>query len=436
MAQVNRFVDRVALSLAVSALGLAGCGADGNNTPGTGPNAIPAGGGSSTTSGGAVGTQPPVGVSGSVGVGTGNTPGTFPGAGGSSAPTPGAGGAVGVSPPGAGGSVVLPPGAGGSGVPPGAGGSGVPPGAGGSTNGTANGTANDTWSTASNLDANGLLIAPTPDQGFQIATTTFALLPGQEVFKCFHSTFPNTAEFDIGDWESQMAKGSHHFILYRTDNDFVANGTLVDSACTNSFGGPNWLYSAAVPHTHLGMPDGVAMPIAAQQKVSFDMHYINTGTDTLQAHVVLNVTKVKSAQFQKAESQVSFNVNINIPPNGMQTVGGDCTPPSGAKYFMMLTHTHRRGIDASITRKLSSGMMGETLVHTTNWDSPENILWESPPYLTFQAGEKFHYKCSYQNDRASATTVGISAADNEMCMAITYFFPASGNVQACTSDVE
>ena len=165
------------------------------------------------------------------------------------------------------------------------------------------------------------------------------------------------------------------------------------------------------------------------------MHYINLTSDALQAHVTLNATKIKTANFQRAQSHVSFNTMINIPPNGMQTVGGDCTPAANANYFMMLTHTHRRGIDATITRKLSDGSMGETLVHTTNWDSPDNILWENPPYLTFKTGEKFHYRCVYKNDRSTTTTVGTSADANEMCMAITYFFPASTPPQ-CTSDVE
>jgi hypothetical protein len=287
----------------------------------------------------------------------------------------------------------------------------------------------------SNLDPSGLLIKPSPDQGFQIQTPTFQLDPGQEVFKCFHTALPNQGEFDVGDWESQMAKGSHHFILYKADSDYAAAGQFDSFGCTVGPTGGSWIYSAAVPHTHLSMPDGVAIPIASGQKVEFDMHYINLGSDSLQAHVTLNATKVQAAQFQRAQSQVSFNTAINIPPNGMQTVGGDCVPAANANYFMMLTHTHRRGIDASIKRKLADGTMGETLVHTTNWDSPENILWENPPYLTFKAGEKFHYQCVYKNDRTTNTTVGVSAANNEMCMAITYFFPAASPPQ-CTSDVE
>jgi hypothetical protein len=429
MAQPNRFVDGAALSLAAVAIALAGCSASPENGPG---------GVTSAGTGGGVVTN--TGNGGSVVQGAGGAAVVAPGAGGAvTTPPPGSGGAN-VAPPGAGGASVVPPGAGGASVvPPGAGGmNSVPPGTGGSAgngNGTANGTPNDSWTNTTNIDANGLLIAPAKDQGFQVATPTFQLDPGQEQFKCFHLTFPNSGEFDVGDWESQMSKGSHHFILYKTDTDGTPSGTLDTFGCIASPTNGAWIYSAAVPHTHLAMPDGVAIPLGSAQKVQFDMHYINTGTEALQAHVTLNVNKVKGTQFQKAQSQVSFNGLINIPANGTQTVGGDCTPAANAKYFMMLTHTHRRGVDASITRKLANGQLGEVLVHTTNWDSPENILWENPPYLTFQAGEKFHYKCSYKNDRPTATTVGTSAANNEMCMAITYFFPAASPPQ-CTSDVE
>ena len=76
-------------------------------------------------------------------------------------------------------------------------------------------------------------------------------------------------------------------------------------------------------------------------------------------------------------------------------------------------------------RKLSNGTLGEQLVKTTNWDAPQAGLWMTPPYLTFAAGEKFHYECKYQNDLNQTVSVGTSAATNEMCMAITYFFPAT-----------
>jgi hypothetical protein len=280
----------------------------------------------------------------------------------------------------------------------------------------------DTWTVNSNLDANGKLIAPPTDQGYQISTPVFDLNPGDEVFKCFHVQMPNTAEFDVGEWESQMTAGSHHFILYKNDGDTAPSGQLDNAGCTLGFGGPTWLYTSGTPHAHMPMPDAVAMPVAANERVVFDMHYINTTASVIHANVTLNMYKVKAAKFQIAQALVSFNTGIFIPPNGTQTVGGDCTPPPGVNFFIMGTHTHRRGVDAKITRV---GGANETLVETTNWDNPTPGVWETPPYLTFGAGEKFHYSCSYQNDRNAYTTVGTSAANNEMCMAITYFFPAT-----------
>jgi hypothetical protein len=91
----------------------------------------------------------------------------------------------------------------------------------------------------------------------------------------------------------------------------------------------------------------------------------------------------------------------------------------------MLTHTHRRGVLSTITRVLANGQMGEELVRTEDWEHPPTMTWGEPDFLTFKAGEKFHYRCDYVNDLDQLVTVGSSADVNEMCMAITYFFPAS-----------
>jgi hypothetical protein len=428
MAQLNSYASTLTLTIAAAAAVLVGCSADGNG-----------GGESPYASAGGLGGAPAVGGAGvpSGGVpaaGTGATPavggGATPAVGGGAAPAVGAGAAPAV---GAGGIPVL--GAGGTPVgvagTPAVGAGGTPvvgaggaPGAGGATGG-------GTWTPQSNVDASGNLIAPAAADGFQLLTTMFDLNPGQEIFNCYHVATPNDAEFPVGEWDSQMSPGSHHFILYRADTDGTASGTLTGNGCTQGFGGSSWLYTMGAPRGHLQMPDGVAMILSAHEKLNFDMHYINTGTDVIHARIGLNVNKVKAEKFVKADAQISFNTQIAIPPNGMQTVGGDCTPASGASYFLMQTHMHKRGILATISRKLANGSMGEEIVHTTNWDSPDVKVWQQAPFLTFQAGEKFHYSCTFQNDRASVVTVGTSAANNEMCMAEAYFFPATATTPSC-----
>ena len=93
------------------------------------------------------------------------------------------------------------------------------------------------------------------------------------------------------------------------------------------------------------------------------------------ARVILNANKVKAEKYQKADAQISFNVGIAIPAHGEQTVKGDCTPVMGANYFLVQTHTHKHATMATVSRTLAGGMMGETLVTTTNWDTPDVHIW-------------------------------------------------------------
>jgi hypothetical protein len=266
------------------------------------------------------------------------------------------------------------------------------------------------------------LRAPATGDGVQITTPMFDLEPGQERFTCYHTEVPIDGEIDVHYYESKMATGSHHFILYKNDNDTARLGTMDQTGCLTAF--QNWIYSSAQPHIDLRMPDGVAMVLNSRQRVLFDMHYINTSDKALHAQVMLNVVLAKG-KFEKAASLISYNTSIRVPAHGMQTVAGDCTPGPGAKFFYMLTHTHARGKLATITRVMSNGMMGEELVRSTDWEVPMERKWLDAPLLTFQQGEKFHYKCDFENNLDQVVTSGPSAATNEMCMAITYYYPAS-----------
>jgi hypothetical protein len=288
------------------------------------------------------------------------------------------------------------------------------------------------WTAQSNLDASGNLIAPPQGQGYQIQTPVFDLAPGQEVYNCFHVKVPNDAVLPVGEWDAQMTAGSHHFILYRNDADTTASGTLTQGGCTLGFGGPTWLYTQGTPRSHLQFPDAVAMELAPHEAIVFDMHYINTTSQTIHARITLNINKVKAAQYQKASSQVSFNLGIYVPAHGTSSAEGDCTPVQGANYFIMQTHMHKFGTQEVINRVLANGQMGEEIVKTIDWDNPQAHIWQQAPFLTFQPGELFHYRCDYKNDTNNVVTVGTSAETNEMCMAEAYFFPAVDNVPGCT----
>jgi len=437
---IRRFLGLATIGLALPMVfGVAACGSDdvtgstgtgGRNTSGgtggTGTGTGTAGSGGSTTGGtttGSGGSTTGSGGSTTGGTTTGSggsttgTGGTTTGTGGTTTGTGGAGGATG----GAGGATTGTGGAGGTTTGTGGatgGAAGATGGAGGTTGGTAG-----TGGTGGTGGGPGTLPPPAPGTGIQMQTKPFTVMPGQETFKCYHAEIPLDTELDVSEFESLMSVGSHHFILYRADGDTAPLDTITDGGCSGNFSNA-WVYSSGQPRYGFKNPPGVAMVLNARQRVGFDMHYLNTTSTPINAQVTLNMM-FATGQFQKAAPLISFNTGIAIPPNGKQTVTGDCTPGAGANFYLASTHTHKRGVLATIQRVLADGTLGEEIVRSTDWEKPTLVSWQATPFLTFKAGEKFRYSCSYQNDRNQIVTVGNSAELNEMCMAVTYFFPAS-----------
>jgi hypothetical protein len=212
---------------------------------------------------------------------------------------------------------------------------------------------------------------------------------------------------------------------------------------TCSAGAGTWLYATSTPGEVIGfnLPDKVGLPFAAGAQIMLNMHFINPGSAPLYPKVKLNILSTTGAKY-RAGTMVSFNTQINVPPAtaagpGTQTVSGTCTAPVGSKFFSMSTHTHKHATTAAVS--FVSGSTSQEIVHTgqastypadqqqgtgTDWEHPGVGTWTSPNFLTVQSGDSFTYSCSYVNDGDTAVVVGNTAATNEMCMAIGYYYPA------------
>jgi hypothetical protein len=268
------------------------------------------------------------------------------------------------------------------------------------------------------------LAAPASTDGFQIVVpNTITIQPGAEQYYCYYKTIPGSAAIDVGAFQSWMSTGSsHHFITFQGGN--MADGTLE----TCAIGTGNWVYATSVAGQviELQMPSGVGLHMASGTQLILNMHFINPGTTPVMPTLKLNVLYGKNIQYQ-AGTMVSFNAAIDVPPAGangpgMQTVTGACQAPVGSKFFAITTHTHKHAT-ASLVNFISGGQ-STNIVDTTDWESPDVGLWYAPNFLTVNSGDSFTYSCAYTNTGSVAVTVGETAASNEMCMAIGYYFPA------------
>ena len=264
-------------------------------------------------------------------------------------------------------------------------------------------------------------LAP-PANGVQyvLPPGSITIQPGQEAYYCFYKQVPQA--ITVGGFQSWMGKGSsHHFILFE-EGPGQSDGAIIPC----SFGMGNWRYATSVAGQTIALtfPDSVGLQVAAGQMFDMNTHFVNPGSTPVDAVLKVNVLYAQNVT-NYASTMYSFNAGINVPPAsaagpGTQTVQGTCSPPAGSNFFALTTHTHRWAVEADVN--LMRGGQPTNVVKTTNWEAPDTALWNGP-FLTMKAGDSFTYSCSYSNSDSFTVTAGTTAANNEMCMAIGYFFP-------------
>ena len=259
---------------------------------------------------------------------------------------------------------------------------------------------------------------PNTGDRLTVVTPPITLAPSEEVTKCYHFLMPNTGEVGVKRWASTMTPGSHHMILYLGTEASQPPGTIDDCGNVGGFNSV-WTYAAQNPVAESRMPEGVGMTVAAMQPGVIQMHYLNASDGPLDAHVELTADLYAAgASFQKAQPYITFNTNISIPPMSNGSAGGTCAIPAGAQFFAMSTHAHKQATHTEV--KDGTAMVFES----DNWDDPGSASWQTAPFYTFGSGN-LTYRCDYYNPTNRTITVGESAATDEMCMAVGYYFPAN-----------
>lgn len=267
---------------------------------------------------------------------------------------------------------------------------------------------------------------PDADPGlqFRIQTPDIEIAPGEEVTYCYYTTIDIDDTVGVKKWSSTMAQGSHHLIVYFSDEQLYPDGTVTEDC--GGAGIPYWTYSAGTPEYENPMPDGVGMTVNAQQHLYVQLHYLNTHPSnpiTANAEIVGEYYP-PGEEYIPASAYITFHTGISIPPNGTASVTGTCTPPAGVNFFTLSTHAHKRATRTEV--RDGSAMVFESF----DWEHPGATDWRTDPYI-FDGN--LVYTCEYQNDLDQTVTTGDSAATDEMCMAVGYFYPAPGGPEFCLS---
>jgi hypothetical protein len=272
-----------------------------------------------------------------------------------------------------------------------------------------------------------------PDRlGFQIVSPTITVQARSEITYCYYFQTPNVSEVAVKRWASHMTGDGHQMILFLTSANLQSPGTLTTAQCglSSSGIGPVWTYAADTPDAALQLPasDGrgnaVAQVIKGSQPGFLQMHFVNTASEPIQAHVeLLAYAHEDGVAVTAAAPFVTYNTSIELPaatsPSAptSDTVNGDCGVAPDAKFYFVSTHTHKQGTRAFV--KDGAKMVFDS----SNWAAPGQTTWDAQPFFSFTTGN-LSYQCEYKNPNGYSIQYGDNAATDEMCVAIGYYFPA------------
>jgi len=274
---------------------------------------------------------------------------------------------------------------------------------------------------------------PAPVRGFQIKSPEIMIPHGTEITYCYYFKTPNTEALPIKSWQSHMSAGSHHMILYTTASEQKPAGTLSTDECGGAgLDAGVWTYSSQTVDQTFHMPadDGTGLPLAQNmppgQPAYVQMHYLNATDDDIKVHIELNANAYDpGVAVRGAAPYVTYNANISIPaaPGSTASASGSCPVSPSLKFFTLSTHDHKQGIHTAVKDDTTM------VFQSTDWEHPGQQDWGASPFFSFASG-KLSYQCDYLNAAGTRAPIvdGPSAATNEMCMAIGYFFDPSSTV--------
>ena len=269
-----------------------------------------------------------------------------------------------------------------------------------------------------------------PEHGFQLRSPDITLQPNEEVTKCWYFAAPNTANIGVTRWESKMSPGSHHMIVFLSNTQQQAPGTVTENCGIIGAGtsGAVWSYSSQTPYADQQLPldDGTGKPVGVglvpNQPGFIQMHYLNASDEPITVHVTLNVhTHAEGVTYTRASPYITFHNEISIPPMSDGSFGGSCQISSTANFYQLGTHAHKQATHMQVKNGT------EMVFQTDSWSEPGGREWLETPFYKFSSG-RLDYRCDYYNPTNRTITTGDSAATDEMCMAVGYMFPATGPI--------
>jgi hypothetical protein len=205
-----------------------------------------------------------------------------------------------------------------------------------------------------------LLACDCPD--LAISTPGIAVAAGTELTTCYYFRTSNAETLAIRKWSSEMSVSVGSAILVLTTDaqglpvDKKPPGTVSDTDCGYS-GGPAlisaaWTYAAYETPFAMELPANagggkpLAMEIPPDSAGFVRVHLVNATDQPLVASVQIEARALPSdSEYVRTDVYHGYKADLSIPPMAVNDVETEsCNVPSGASFWRLSTHAHRRAV--------------------------------------------------------------------------------------------
>jgi hypothetical protein len=264
--------------------------------------------------------------------------------------------------------------------------------------------------------------------------------PGEEHTKCVVQRLGNPAAIHVGTIHNVLSTGSHHMIVYRS-NDTTEQTTPFDCIPFTDTLDPTKGSTLMVTQKHddlLNLPDGVAFALEQNQMVRMEVHYINPSAQPIDVTATANFITMDESRF-KDEADFLFvgSPDISLPPHTQTTLGPvHFQLPSDyadSKFFAITGHEHQFGTNVIISTAANANDPGTSVYNVPGWKWSEPTTVVSDPPFSIPSGGGFNFSCSWNNTSDNTVKFGESA-NNEMCFFWAYYYPSQGSRVCIHSD--
>ncbi len=152
-----------------------------------------------------------------------------------------------------------------------------------------------------------------PPGGQQLATESYQLAPGQEIYMCYQFYSPADKPVAITNVDTISMAGIHHMALFQA---FEVNEPNAPHPCPSLIK-ETWLpiFVSGTGSHQLQLPEGAGFIIQPKTQYILQLHLLNAGETTLDIRAGVNLTYAADpTTLQPAGIFAVGNQTINIPP--------------------------------------------------------------------------------------------------------------------------